>query len=104
MPALPTQPCAQTVVCLCAHFDYAPRLAAAAVMAALPSTLPLFSPKAPATAARATSSTETADIPGGPGGRTSPGGAPAMMPGSRMRAEPPKFLTTAASASALPLT
>lgn len=50
-------------------------------MALLPSTTPLFLPSAPATAAFATASTGTGVMPGGPGGRTSPGGPPAMIPG-----------------------
>ena len=43
-----------------------------AAIAALPSTVPLFLPSAPATAAAATASTDTGVMPGGPGGRISP--------------------------------
>lgn len=65
---------------------------AAATMAALPSTRPAAVPNAPATAARATASTGTGVIPGGPGGRISPGGPPAMIPGLMIRAASPKSL------------
>ena len=50
---------------------------------AAPSSTPLRFPSAPATAALATASTDTAAKPGGPGGRVSPGGPPARIAGRR---------------------